>query len=339
MKDEFPGGELRGGLLQRREPRARSPQIVQPAQVDDAGRRTRPTAPWRTSTAWAAARPPCSRDAGGMVAGVEARADLRGRPARPRAQAATARLSACRDPELEQGWVDAELAEEFPDLASVDARAWTRGSGRSAATSCASACACMASRITGGHVIHMRQDPVPWAYRVFWRQVGIDPDTDRTPVEQIALDRLQARAACEPEPAGRRDHDRHAGDRRARDRVRRRAGGRGELGLRAHRRRRAAGRIGPPAVEPPDRDRRRATTRWRSLVRRGGRGARRHADRPRAWCSRSIQVKGVPLISVEEALWTVVEIAHGARAERPRRWYVCHISRGRTALVPDVLER
>ena len=37
----------------------------------------------------------------------------------------------------------------------------------------------------------MRQDPVPWAYRVFWRQVGIDPDTDRTPVEQIALDRLQ----------------------------------------------------------------------------------------------------------------------------------------------------
>jgi len=32
---------------------------------------------------------------------------------------------------------------------------------------------------------------VPWAYRVFWRQVGIDPDTDRTPVEQIALDRLK----------------------------------------------------------------------------------------------------------------------------------------------------
>ena len=37
----------------------------------------------------------------------------------------------------------------------------------------------------------MRQDPVPWAYRVFARQVGVDPDTDRTPVEQIALDRLK----------------------------------------------------------------------------------------------------------------------------------------------------
>ena len=33
----------------------------------------------------------------------------------------------------------------------------------------------LADRYTGGKVIHMRQDPVPWAYRVFSRQVGIDP--------------------------------------------------------------------------------------------------------------------------------------------------------------------
>jgi DNA/RNA-binding domain of Phe-tRNA-synthetase-like protein len=31
---------------------------------------------------------------------------------------------------------------------------------------------------------------VPWAYRVFFRQVGIDPDDRRTPIEQIAIDRL-----------------------------------------------------------------------------------------------------------------------------------------------------
>ena len=37
----------------------------------------------------------------------------------------------------------------------------------------------------------MRQDPVPWAYRVFSRQVGIDPDHDRTPVEAVALRRLK----------------------------------------------------------------------------------------------------------------------------------------------------
>ena len=49
----------------------------------------------------------------------------------------------------------------------------------------------LADRYTGGKVIHMRQDSVPWAYRVFSRQVGIDPDTDRTPVERIALERLR----------------------------------------------------------------------------------------------------------------------------------------------------
>jgi B3/4 domain len=37
----------------------------------------------------------------------------------------------------------------------------------------------------------MRQDPVPWAYRVFWRQVGIDPDRDRTPAERVALERMK----------------------------------------------------------------------------------------------------------------------------------------------------
>ena len=54
-----------------------------------------------------------------------------------------------------------------------------------------SGCAALADRYTGGKVIHMRQDAVPWAYRVFSRQVGIDPDTDRTPVERIAVERLR----------------------------------------------------------------------------------------------------------------------------------------------------
>ena len=37
----------------------------------------------------------------------------------------------------------------------------------------------------------MRERPIPWAYRVFFRQIGLDPDRTRTPVEQLALDRLQ----------------------------------------------------------------------------------------------------------------------------------------------------
>ena len=36
----------------------------------------------------------------------------------------------------------------------------------------------------------MRERPIPWAYRVFFRQIGLDPDRTRTPVEQLALERL-----------------------------------------------------------------------------------------------------------------------------------------------------
>jgi DNA/RNA-binding domain of Phe-tRNA-synthetase-like protein len=50
----------------------------------------------------------------------------------------------------------------------------------------------MSNRITGAVAVQLRQEPVPWAYRVFFRQVGIDPDERRTPVEQLILDRLQA---------------------------------------------------------------------------------------------------------------------------------------------------
>jgi DNA/RNA-binding domain of Phe-tRNA-synthetase-like protein len=36
----------------------------------------------------------------------------------------------------------------------------------------------------------LRERPIPWAYRVFYRQIGLDPDRTRTPVEQLTLDRL-----------------------------------------------------------------------------------------------------------------------------------------------------
>ncbi len=94
-----------------------------------------------------------------------------------------------RDPELERGWVDVELEEEFPGLGLW--LTWVRPRSYRSPEAVRVRLRALASRITGGHVIHMRQDHVPWAYRVFWRQVGIDPDTDRTPVEEIALERLR----------------------------------------------------------------------------------------------------------------------------------------------------
>jgi DNA/RNA-binding domain of Phe-tRNA-synthetase-like protein len=91
--------------------------------------------------------------------------------------------------ELAEGWVEGELAEEFPQLGLVHAPLEARP-GRSP-LEVKQRLRSLANRYTGGHVIHMRQDAVPWAYRVFARQVGLDPDTDRTPVEAIALERLR----------------------------------------------------------------------------------------------------------------------------------------------------
>jgi DNA/RNA-binding domain of Phe-tRNA-synthetase-like protein len=91
--------------------------------------------------------------------------------------------------ELEEGWVEPELSDEFPELGVVYAPVETRP--RRTPAPVKQRLRDLSNRYTGGKVIHMRQDPVPWAYRVFSRQVGVDPDTDRTPVERIALERLR----------------------------------------------------------------------------------------------------------------------------------------------------
>jgi DNA/RNA-binding domain of Phe-tRNA-synthetase-like protein len=90
---------------------------------------------------------------------------------------------------LEQGWIEPELAQEFPELrllyASVQARP------RRSPPGVRERLRALADRYTGAKVVHMRQDAVPWAYRVFSRQVGIDPDTDRTPAEALGVERLR----------------------------------------------------------------------------------------------------------------------------------------------------
>jgi DNA/RNA-binding domain of Phe-tRNA-synthetase-like protein len=48
----------------------------------------------------------------------------------------------------------------------------------------------LSDRFFGAQAIHMREQPIPWAYRVFFRQIGLDPDQTLTPVERLALERL-----------------------------------------------------------------------------------------------------------------------------------------------------
>lgn len=45
-------------------------------------------------------------------------------------------------------------------------------------------------RFRGADALALRQRPVPHAYRVCFRHVGLDPDLTRTPVEAAAIDRL-----------------------------------------------------------------------------------------------------------------------------------------------------
>jgi DNA/RNA-binding domain of Phe-tRNA-synthetase-like protein len=90
---------------------------------------------------------------------------------------------------VERGFVADELAAEFPGLA-LHWIAIEAGSGRTPDV-VRERMREMSNRISGPKAVQMRQEPVPWAYRVFFRQVGIDPDERRTPAEQIVLDRLK----------------------------------------------------------------------------------------------------------------------------------------------------
>jgi DNA/RNA-binding domain of Phe-tRNA-synthetase-like protein len=94
--------------------------------------------------------------------------------------------------ELSRGWVGEELAEEFPELGLIHTTVVAR-SGRSP-KDVKERLRAMSDRFTGPKAVQMRQQPVPWAYRVFFRQIGIDPDDQRTPPESVALERMRAGA-------------------------------------------------------------------------------------------------------------------------------------------------
>jgi DNA/RNA-binding domain of Phe-tRNA-synthetase-like protein len=88
-----------------------------------------------------------------------------------------------------EGWVDERLAEELPGLGLQ----WTTVAARPGRTppEIRDRMRELARRFSGAHVVGTRQDDVPWAYRVLWRKLGVDPDVDRTPVERLMLDRLE----------------------------------------------------------------------------------------------------------------------------------------------------
>ena len=93
------------------------------------------------------------------------------------------------DPPLaSRGTVDAALLEEHPGLyirwLEVD-----RGSGR-APRELRSRLAALSDRFAGPQAVTFRTKPIPSAYRVFYRHIGLDPDEQPTPPEQVVLERM-----------------------------------------------------------------------------------------------------------------------------------------------------
>jgi DNA/RNA-binding domain of Phe-tRNA-synthetase-like protein len=91
-------------------------------------------------------------------------------------------------PAPQQGWVAPHIASEFPGLGiawvEVDAKP-----GKSP-DPVRRRLRDLSDRTYGSQAIRLRERPIPWAYRVFYRQIGLDPDRTRTAVEQLMLDRL-----------------------------------------------------------------------------------------------------------------------------------------------------
>lgn len=87
------------------------------------------------------------------------------------------------------GFIEPRVRDEFPGLAL----AWTTleahpqtGSPHSVGQRLRQ----LSNRWQGASVVSMRAQPIPHAYRSFFRQVGLDPDATRIPSEEAALGRL-----------------------------------------------------------------------------------------------------------------------------------------------------
>jgi DNA/RNA-binding domain of Phe-tRNA-synthetase-like protein len=92
-------------------------------------------------------------------------------------------------PAPQQGWVAPHIASEFPGLGIAWVEVDTKP-GRSPEP-VRRRLHDLSNRTYGAQAIRLRERQIPWAYRVFYRQIGLDPDHTRTPVEQLTLERLE----------------------------------------------------------------------------------------------------------------------------------------------------
>lgn len=90
--------------------------------------------------------------------------------------------------EPRQGWVAAELLEEYPELRVrlLDVAVRPRRSPPEVRQRLKD----LADDVRGSQAVMLRRQAVPHAYRVFFRHIGMDPDRARPPHEALVLERL-----------------------------------------------------------------------------------------------------------------------------------------------------
>jgi DNA/RNA-binding domain of Phe-tRNA-synthetase-like protein len=92
-----------------------------------------------------------------------------------------------------EGWIAEEVRRELPGLrlftvtaSSRRRRALTADSPRDVEARLRS----FSSRFRGPRAVGLRREPLTAAYRIFFRQIGLDPDVERTPIEAAVLERM-----------------------------------------------------------------------------------------------------------------------------------------------------
>jgi DNA/RNA-binding domain of Phe-tRNA-synthetase-like protein len=207
--------------------------------------------------------------------------------------------------DLQRGWCERAVQQELPELGIVylQVSPRVRSLAGTPPPAVRERLRALSNRWRGARAINVRQEPVPAAYRVFYRHIGLDPDTSRTPIEAAVLERmidggflskgtlsdvLTIATLDTGVPVWALDEETLSGP----------------LGVRLSR---AGERLGDPREGPrlesgqlvvADRD--------CALGLLFGELSQAHAPRARTRTLRlfSVQVAGVPRLHVEEALWT-----------------------------------
>jgi len=91
------------------------------------------------------------------------------------------------------GWCAREVEQELPQLRAlcVEVQVGHRGPVTGASPRVVTErLRELSNHFRGARAVGVRREPVPAAYRVFFHQIGLDPDILRTPIEAAVLERM-----------------------------------------------------------------------------------------------------------------------------------------------------